>query len=147
MSKVKNISLLKYQKQAITAALNCQTNKSNIKNILSCCYLIPWENHGYSKCCLLLSVGTFHRSGIKFLIENFVGTSIMNFIPDLNLKLYIRMVCRQIRLKIDVIAEKWELFRKKKTVLVKDFYQKGQNPVSKKVYKSKVVIHSSAIKC
>ena len=46
-----------------------------------CCYLLPLrEIRGFTKCWPLLSVGTLHGSGIKFLIKNFTGV-IMNFIP------------------------------------------------------------------
>ena len=49
----------------------------------------------------------------------------MNFIPDWESEIV------QISQKIDVIAQKWELFRKK-TVLLKDFFQASRNPVIKK---------------
>ena len=45
-------------------------------------YLLPLEYCGYTKCCLFLSVWAPHRPGIKFLIENFTGLSIMNFIAN-----------------------------------------------------------------
>ena len=48
-----NILLLKYQIQAITAALNGQYIQIS-KTIFLCCYLMSWENSGYTKCCLLL---------------------------------------------------------------------------------------------
>ena len=77
-----DILLLKYQKQAVAAALNGQYNHQISKTILLCCYLMPWESRGYTKYCFLLSVGTFHQSEIKFLIGKFTWVSIMNFIPD-----------------------------------------------------------------
>ena len=40
------------------------------------------RNCRYTKCCLLLSDGTFHRSGLKFPIGSFTGVAFMNFIPD-----------------------------------------------------------------
>lgn len=66
-------------------------NDSNMKFGRSlCCYLLPWENRAYAKCCPL-SVGTLHQSRITFLIGNFtrvpiksrcshLGGPIMNFI-------------------------------------------------------------------
>ena len=69
---------------------------------------------------------------------NFAGVLIMSLFQTGNLKLYISLVCRQIRLKIDIITQKWELFRKKKKVSLKDFFQASPNPVYKKVYKTKV---------
>ena len=61
-----NISILKYQRQAIAASFNWK----------DAIMLLP------NNCCLLLSVGKLHPSGIKFLIGNFTGVPIFNFIPD-----------------------------------------------------------------
>ena len=48
-----------------------------MEKIPLCCYLLSWENCWYTKCCFLLSVGTLHRSWIKFLIENKVPKVIL----------------------------------------------------------------------
>ena len=67
--------LLKYQKQIITAVLMG-------KMLLCCCYLLPLEDREYTKSYPVLSVWTLHRLGIKFLIGNSAGLSIMNFITE-----------------------------------------------------------------
>ena len=43
---------------------------------------LPLNNREYTNCCLLLSVGTLRRLEINFLIGNFTGGPIINFIPD-----------------------------------------------------------------
>ena len=77
MSKAKgvitaNILLLKYQKQAIAAALDDQYNHSNIKH--NTLMLLPTT----------LTKSWIYRMSpfMKFLIGNITGASIKNFIPD-----------------------------------------------------------------
>ena len=50
-----------------------------------CYYLLPWENRGYTMYCLLLSVGTLQRSGIKLLIENLTRVPIIEFYTRLGI--------------------------------------------------------------
>ena len=110
------------------------------KTILLCCYLLSWENHGYTKCCILLSVGIFHWSRTKFLIGNFTGVPIMNFIWD-----WESQIVNQSGLQIDSSenwchCEKMRAFLKKNSFTEGFFFQASSNLVRKrKVYKAKVV--------
>ena len=79
---------------------------------------------------------TFLLSGKRFLIENFTGVLIMNFTPDWESEI------AQISQKIDVITQKWELFRKKQFYW-RIFLQESWNPVKRRT----VVIQNSVIKC
>ena len=66
----------------------------------------------------------------------------MNFIPESEI---VSQFGQQICQKIDVTSQKWELFRRRKAVSLKDFLKASQNTVRKrKFYKAKVVIQNSA---
>ena len=85
LSKVRGViaeNIIKTSKKAIAAALNSQYNQSNIKRQYSQQKLLPWENSGCTKFCFLLSFRIFHWLWMMFLIRNFTGVLIMNFIPD-----------------------------------------------------------------
>ena len=85
LSKVRGViaeNIIKTSKKAIAAALNGQYNQSNIKKQYSQQNLQPWENCGCTKFCFLLSFRIFHWLWIMFLIRNFTGVLIVNFIPD-----------------------------------------------------------------
>ena len=77
-----------------------------MEKIPLCCYLLPRENRGYTKCYPLLSIGTLHQSRKKFLIRNFTGVLILNFITDWESEIVNQSCLGQIRRKIDVIGQK-----------------------------------------
>ena len=106
--------LLKYQKQTITAVLMG-------KMLLCCCYLLSLEDREYTKSYPVLSVWTLHRLGIKFLIGNFAGLSIMNFITESEIvnqsgNKFIKKLTNNINfltnLPENIITQRWKLFRK-----------------------------------
>ena len=111
-----------------------------------CCYLLSWENRKHTSCCFLLSVGRLRRSGIKFLIGNFTGVPIVNFIPDWESE-----TVNQSGLQT-ILSKNWCCYAKvrapweKKTISLKDFFSSKLKYFKKVVYKEKVVIQNSAIK-
>ena len=84
---------------------------------------------------------------IKFLIGNFNGVPIMNFIQDWESE-----IVNQFGLQTKP-SENWCYYSKmrtfkKKTISLKNVLQASRNPVTKrKTYGTKVVIHNLAIKC
>ena len=130
-----NILLLKYQKQII-AALNSQYNQIS-KTILLCCYLMPRENRGYTKCCLLLSVGAFHRSSVDH--EFFSRLEIWNCTSVWSADKFIW--------ELMLLCKTESSLEKRKQFHWRIFFQTSRNSVYKRVCKAKVVIQNSAIKC
>ena len=126
--------LLKYQKQTITAVA--------MGKMWWCCYyLLPLEDREYTKSCPILSVRTLHRLGIKFLIGDFAGMSIMNFITESEIvnqpglaDKFIRKLMSNINfltnLPGNVITQRWKLFRKKFSP--KDFFSNELKSSEKK---------------
>ena len=121
-----------------------------------CCYLLPLEDREYTKSCPILSVRTLHRLGIKFLIGNFAGMSIMNFItaseivnqPGLQTNLSRNwwitsiswQICQEMLLRKDESSSE-------KNFHQKIFFQTSWNPVrKKKVCKVTVVRQNLAIR-
>ena len=47
-----------------------------------CCYLLLRENRAYTKCCSFIINWDTSPNKKKFLIGNFTGVPIVNFIPD-----------------------------------------------------------------
>ena len=123
----KNILLLKHQKQvAITAALNGQCNQSNIKN--STLVLLP----------------TALR---KWWLYQMLPLIVSRDISQIRSKVPDPEFYWSVDQKIDVIAQKRDLFRKTK-LYWRIFFQASQNLVGKrKVCHTKVLKQNSAIKC
>ena len=71
-----------YTKYIIIIEISKTGNSSSIKWRISptllCCYLLPWEICGSTKCYSLLQVEKIHRSRIKFLIGSFTEVPILN---------------------------------------------------------------------
>ena len=106
------------------------------------CYLVPWENRGYSKCCLSLSVETLHQSGIKFPIGNFTGVPIMNFVPDWEYKIVNQSGLQTTSSENRYYCARMIALSKKKSL--KGVFWASLNPLRKtKVCKTKVVIQNS----
>ena len=87
MSKVRgaitvDILLLKYQKQAVTAVLNSQYNQSNTKNNTHMVLPNALRKSWMYQMLLFIVSRDISQSEIKFVIGNFTGVSIMNFISD-----------------------------------------------------------------
>ena len=96
------------------------------------CYLLPREDREYTKCYPILSVGTIHRLNNQFLMGNFTGVPIMNFIPDWESDIVNKPGLKLLRRK--------ESSLEKKIVSTKDFIQASQNLVRKRnVYRMRVV--------
>ena len=109
---------------------------------------LPLNNREYTNCCLLLSVGTFRRLEIKFLIGNFTGGPIINFIPDWESEIVNQSGLKtHLSENLDYCA-KMRAFQKK-IFSLKDFFQAIRNTVRKRilVYKTQAVIQNLAIKC
>ena len=68
--------------------------------------LLSSENGKYTNCCNLLSVGRLRPSGIKFLIGNFTGVQIVNFILDWEYEIVNQSGLQTISEKVDVATQK-----------------------------------------
>ena len=79
--------------------------------------------------------GTTHQSRTKFLIGNFTGDLNMNLIAGWESS----SVNEQIRQKIDVIEQKWELFRKRKTISQKYFFEEKKSNKTMKCLQNKSI--------
>ena len=95
-----------------------------------CCYLLSWENRGYTRCCLLLSVGTSEIGNWKSEIVNQTGLLTNSS-------------------EIDVITQKWVLFRKTKVSFKGVFSSKSKSCKKNERLQDKgtKLIQNSAIKC
>ena len=92
-----NLLILKYEKQAIAAALNREDPFMLLRTALR-------ESWIYQVLLFIVSRDTL-PIGNSFLIENFTGALIMNFIPNKESSI-VNQSGLQICQKIDVIAQK-----------------------------------------
>ena len=135
-----NILLLKYKMQEITAALSGK--------MPLCCYLlIPSENRRYAKRCLLLSFETLRWSGIKFLIGNFTGVPIMDFILNWESEIVNQSGLQANSSENWCFSTKNESSLEKKQFHRKNFFSnKSKSSKKRRVYRTKVSIQNSAVK-